>query len=116
MVNVVTRRAGFAGEHFAMVPPAIRDRALSNPLLSGLLVTEAGCFRAAAGHRADRPQGAWTHIIIACVNGQGWVKVAQRRIEISPGEVVWIPADEPHARRASPHGGERADPALQDFR
>jgi len=105
MVNIRTRREGFEGQRLASVPPTACRQALSNPLLSGLLVTDAGYFPAAAGHRIERPQGAWTHIFIVCINGQGWVKVAEHRVDISPGEVVWIPADTPHA-----YGSAQNDP------
>jgi hypothetical protein len=105
MVSGHTRREGFEGQRLATVPATVRRQALSNPLLSGLLVTDAGYFPAAAGHRIERPQGAWTHIIIVCINGHGWVKTAARRVDVSSGEIVWIPADTPHA-----YGSSQNDP------
>jgi len=105
MAHIPIRREGFVGQHLVIVPPPVRQQALSHPLLSGLLVTDAGYFPAAAGHRAERPQGAATHIIIVCLHGRGWVRIEPKRIELSAGELVWIPADTPHA-----YGSAHDDP------
>lgn len=105
MVRVAAREEGFHGQRLITVPQMVREQALSNPLLSGLLVTDAGYFPAAVGHRTERPQGSWSHIIIACSEGQGWVQVGRHRVDVCAGEVVWIPADTAHA-----YGSARSDP------
>ena len=105
MAHIPIRREGFVGQHLVIVPPPVRQQALSHPLLSGLLVTDAGYFPAAAGHRAERPQGSATHIIIVCLHGRGWVRIEPKRIELSAGELVWIPADTPHT-----YGSAHDDP------
>lgn len=99
------RREGFVGQHLVVVPQSVRAKAAKHPLLKGLMVTDAGYFPSAEGHRAERPQGASTHIIILNVNGRGWVKSAGRTIQIEAGDIVWLPANSPHA-----YGAVEADP------
>jgi AraC-like DNA-binding protein len=61
------------------------------------MVTDAGHFPRAAGHRVERPRGTATHLMIACMRGAGWVRVARATHPIRAGDIVWLPADEPHA-------------------
>jgi len=99
------RREGFAGQHMAVVPAPIRESASRHPLLKGLLVTDAGHFPKAAGHWVSRPQGAPTHLLIACLGGSGWVKGLGGMLSIRPGRLVWLNAHCPHA-----YGSSDADP------
>lgn len=70
-------------------------------LLKGLLVTDAGYFPAAEGHRVERPHGATTHLLIICLAGRGWVRSAEKESAVAAGEVVWLPADQEHAYGAA---------------
>jgi AraC family transcriptional regulator, arabinose operon regulatory protein len=99
------RRQGFAGQHMVVVPDPVRRAVAEHPLLRGLLVTDAGYFPHATGHRVERPQGASTNVIIACLLGGGWVRLRGRREEMSPGDIVWLPADVAHS-----YGAAEEDP------
>jgi AraC-like DNA-binding protein len=105
MSGICIRRQGFAGQHLLVVPEPVRRSVAEHPLLRGLLVTDAGCFPRAPGHRVERPLGAATHLIIACTRGHGWVRLNGRRQAIEPGDVVWLPADVAHA-----YGAAELDP------
>lgn len=85
-----------------VLPDPIRQSAARHPLLRPLLVTDAGYFPQAAGHRVERPLGSSTHLMIACIRGRGWVRDGARQEHIAPGDVVWLAADRAHAYGADP--------------
>jgi AraC family transcriptional regulator, arabinose operon regulatory protein len=95
------RREGFAGQHLVVVPAPVRKAALLHRLLSGLMVTDAGYFPTARGHRVERPQGASTHLIILCLHGTGWVCCHGKKVQMDPGDIIWLPADSPHSYGAA---------------
>ncbi|MDR1009725.1 MAG: AraC family transcriptional regulator [Opitutaceae bacterium] len=96
-----TRREGFAGQHLLVVPLPVRAQAGRNPILKNLLVTDAGYYPRAEGHRVERPQGAATHVLILCVHGSGWAKSQGRAFQVGTGDIIWLPANRPHAYGAS---------------
>jgi AraC-like DNA-binding protein len=100
-MSTKARRHGFADQHMVVVPDPVRRSALSHPLLRNLLVTDAGYFPRAQGHRVERPQGSATHLLIACVQGSGWMRAAGGTQTVSSGDVVWLAADRPHSYGAS---------------
>lgn len=102
--NHHTRRIpeGFKGQHLVVVPDIIRRRFERHPLLSGLLVTDAGFFPHANRHFMERPRGAATTLLIVCLAGRGWVRIAGREFGVEPGHVVWLGEKCPHAYGADP--------------
>lgn len=99
------RREGFAGQHLVVVPKPVRETAAKHALLRGLLVTDAGYFPQAEGHYVEREQGAPTHLIIACLRGNGWVRSPSGERAIRAGELVWLRANQPHT-----YGADADDP------
>lgn len=97
MIAVPIRREGFAGQHLIVVPTPVRQAATKHPLLRGLIVTDAGYFPAATGHRVERPQGASTHLLILCLQGRGWARTDGRTMQLAAGDALWLPAEKPHA-------------------
>jgi AraC family transcriptional regulator, arabinose operon regulatory protein len=85
-----------------MLPRPVRARALSNPLLRGLLPSHVGFFPDAKRHRIHRPEGLDQAIFKYCVRGSGWCEIDGRRFEVGPGELMVIPPHEPHAYGATP--------------
>ncbi len=96
-----TRREGFAGQHLLVVPLPVRAIAARNPILKNLMVTDAGYYPRAEGHRVERPQGASTHVLILCLQGRGWVKSQGRTVQVEAGGIIWLPANRPHAYGSS---------------
>lgn len=92
---------GFAGQHLVVVPKPVKDAAAKHPLLRGLLVTDAGYFPSADGHFVDRKEGAPTHLIIACLRGEGWVKSSSRARTIRAGDLIWLRAHKAHSYGSS---------------
>ncbi len=80
-----------------MLPPAIREKALRDPLLRGLLPTHVGFFPVAKRHQIHRPEGVGQAIFNYCVKGTGWCEIDGRRFEVGAGDLMVVPAGAPHA-------------------
>ncbi len=99
------RPEGFAGQHLVVLPAPIRAASQAHALLRNLLVTDAGYFPTASGHRVERAHGTATHLVIFCLRGAGWARSGERSAAITPGDALWLPADTPHA-----YGADGDDP------
>jgi len=97
---------GFLGQRLVVLPAAVRERVQTHPLLSGLLVTDAGIFPSAKSHFIERKYGTSTNLLIICLAGRGWVKMPEGSVQqIVSGNLVWLPANQPHA-----YGAVEGDP------
>jgi len=97
---------GFRGQRLVVLPTAVRERVKTHPLLSGLLVTDAGIFPSAKSHFIERKDGIPTTLLISCLAGRGWVKISEDAVrQVLPGSLVWLPAQLPHA-----YGADEGDP------
>lgn len=94
---IVRRRDGFPGEHHLIVPQSVVSAAQHHRLTSPLFPTAAGYFPNAGGHHVVRNQGVDQTIMIMCWSGKGWFELGQQRRNVMAGDVVFIPADTPHA-------------------
>lgn len=94
---------GFLGQHLIVVPKPVREAARRHPLLRSLLVTDAGYFPTARGHHVERNKGTPTHLVIACLRGQGWFSTAAGNRPVKAGDLVWLRANQPHAYGADLH-------------
>lgn len=97
----VSRREGFSGQRMSILPHPLRPGLLRHPLLAGLLVTDAGVFPEASGHRVERPEGAPTDLLILCLKGRGWLRTEGREQALSSGDLLWLGAGSPHAYGAA---------------
>lgn len=98
MIMTLVRAEGFPRQHMRVVPMPTRRALARHPLLTGLLVTDAGHFPAAKGHLVERREGVGTHLLIFCRRGAGWVRTRGGAVApVRAGEAVWLPADVPHA-------------------
>lgn len=86
---------------WVVLPPSVRAKALSHPLLGGLLPSHAGFFPQARRHEIHRPAGVDQAILKYCVRGVGWCDVEGRRWVVGPGELMVIPQNAPHAYGSS---------------
>jgi AraC family transcriptional regulator, arabinose operon regulatory protein len=97
---------GFAGQHHVIVPARVVATVLRRkPLLRGLLVAGAGYFPIAEGHLRRRPRGFEHAILIYCVKGTGWCEIAGRRHTVRSGDLLAVPAEEPHS-----YGAQESNP------
>jgi AraC-like DNA-binding protein len=89
-------REGFPGERLTAVPPAIRERCRSLPIVRDFYVTDIGHFPSATHHFVERPEGTSETILIYCTDGFGWCEMGGHRHSISEGWALLIPAETPH--------------------
>jgi AraC-like DNA-binding protein len=87
----------FAGQIIHFLPANLLGHVGRHPLGVGLHVKCLGWYPKARRHRIERPHGLDESILIFCTKGKGWTVIDGRRFTISAGEVLFIPANKPHA-------------------
>ena len=96
---------GFAGQIIYFLPASLLYQVGRHPLGVGLHVKCLGWYPKARWHRIERPHGLDECILIFCTRGKGWAESDGRRFTIAAGEVLFIPANKPHA-----YGADDDDP------
>lgn len=100
------KREGFEGQKLIVVPKKIASDFLTKDAITKQIhITDIGYYPKAHHHYIERPGGINQHIIIYCVEGQGWVSVNKKKMDISPSHFIVIPAHTPHK-----YGAMEADP------
>lgn len=97
------RPHGFQGEVLYVVPRHRLAQFRANPVLGGLLVTDAGYFPAARSHRRRRLSGCGETIFLLCTEGSGNISTPERRFNLRSGEATALPAGLPHEYAADPN-------------
>ncbi len=69
--------------------------------MTGLIPTDVGHFPHAAGHLRERPAGVDQAIFIYCTKGAGWCELGGRYHAVSPGDLLVVPPETPHAYGAA---------------
>ena len=96
-----TKTHGFSKQRMVVVPSPVWKRLGTHPLLNDLRVTDAGFFPKALGHLVYRPKGTETEILIACVAGEGIVRIEGEEFSVHLGDLVWIPSRMAHRYASS---------------
>ncbi|KRA25928.1 AraC family transcriptional regulator [Microbacterium sp. Root61] len=96
------RTEGFADQRLGVLPRPQADAALVRPGTRRLLVTDAGFFPVARGHRRLRALGSAETIVIVCVGGRGTVAFGGEGFLLTTGVCIAIPAATPHEYLADP--------------
>ena len=87
------------GEYRAIsmyMPPDVLEKESRNELLSAFILTWAGCYIRAYGHAVES-RVLTDHVLIYCVDGAGWLRLAGRTHAIGKGDVFVCPPGMPHA-------------------
>jgi len=96
---------GFAGQIIHFLPANVLGQVARHPLGVGVHVKCLGWFPKALGHCIQRPNGLNECIVIVCTKGKGWAEIDGRRFTVTASEVLFIPANKPHA-----YGADDDDP------
>jgi AraC family transcriptional regulator, arabinose operon regulatory protein len=96
-------REGFKDQILHIIPPSILERMKTNPLLHQLMPTHIGWYPNAQYHYCERQTGAEDHILILCVEGEGWFEIGGERHAVPHNEALLIPCNTPHCYGASEH-------------
>lgn len=98
-------RDGFAGQRMLVTPRPLVREALTLPVTSRLLVTDAGVFPHAARHGRSRVSGAEQHVVLVCTDGAGWCRTPAGTEVVGRGDAVLLLAGEAHE-----YGADAEDP------
>lgn len=104
---ITRKRDGFIGEKQIILPyKLLKERILSDPLLSNLYITLIGYFPKATFHYRERRWGCEDNILFYCVGGKGWYQNKSGYCEIKANEFVIIPSTDKYLR----YGADAEDP------
>ena len=95
---MIKLKDGFRGERAVVLPPAIVEMIEKHPYTASLHITDIGYYPKAAYHYRERCEPINTFVLIYCVDGAGWFKVAGgEKHAVSRGQYFVLPAGTPHA-------------------
>ncbi|KAA3660250.1 MAG: AraC family transcriptional regulator [Chloroflexi bacterium] len=100
-MNGIRILEGFANQHLYRLPRPILERWGNHPLLQSMMPTDIGWFPHARYHYCKRAAGAPEHILIFCVDGEGWFEVDGVTRPVYANQAFFIPQDMPHAYGSS---------------
>ncbi len=94
-------REGFLDQILFVIPRPVLERSAGHPLLHSLILTDVGWYPRARYHYCQRDDGAPEHILLFCVDGNGWYDVGAGEQHLGAGQALVIPAERPHVYGAS---------------
>ncbi|RYE59113.1 MAG: AraC family transcriptional regulator [Sphingobacteriales bacterium] len=102
-MSLTKRRDGFEGQRLLVVPKKVISNFLkTDPVTKQVFITDIGYYPRASNHYVERSHGISQNILIYCTDGYGWLEVDHKRIEVSPSQLITIPANAPHRYAAHP--------------
>lgn len=101
----VKKRVGFQGQRLIILPSVIVDILAKHPITKQVFITDIGYFPKAMNHYVERKAGVGQHILIYCVEGNGWIELDNKKTNICPSQLIIIPANTPHK-----YGSSENDP------
>lgn len=88
---------GFVGSRAIIMPKSVIEEMEQDWFCSKLYITDIGYYPIAARHKRKRDSGISQHILIYCVNGEGWFELGNKRYDISSNQCFILPPDVPHS-------------------
>ena len=101
----VKKRVGFEGQRLIILPGVIVDILAKHPITKQVFITGIGYFPKAMNHYVEQKAGIGQHILIYCVEGNGWIELDNKKTNICPSQLIIIPAGTPHK-----YGSSENDP------
>jgi AraC-like DNA-binding protein len=93
---------GFLGQKYIVLPDSVIRRYTKYPPYRQLFMTDIGFFPQALHHYMNRPKGCGQHILIYCVDGEGWFSTPHGKKKVKPGQWFMVPKGLPHSYGAHP--------------
>jgi AraC-like DNA-binding protein len=84
------------GQRLIVLPFNIIEKALENPMTSGLAIHSIGHFPKAGNHYVDRENGCGEYILIYCTKGSGWYWLDGKTYTVPANHFFILPAERPH--------------------
>lgn len=94
-------REGFAGQRSLVLPKMIVDMLRTDPATSTLYITDIGYYPSASCHYVERRQPIGQHVLIYCMDGNGWFECNGSRHAVAPNTYFILPPDVPHSYGAN---------------
>lgn len=91
---------GFPGQRLRVLSARRVKRALAQPGIAHLVVTDAGYFPTAQAHGKVRATGIPQCVVLVCVLGGGRVSIEGVHHDVTRGQVVVLPPNVPHSYEA----------------
>lgn len=96
--NTLKKKEGFDGQKAIVLPKSIiLNSCASNPILSGMHITDIGFYPKAKFHYRKRTKGINQYILIYCIDGSGEITIDDTLHTLQNGNFIIIPAEKPHA-------------------
>ncbi len=95
------KKDGFSNQRSIVVPRSVQEMQTTNELTRLLYVTDIGYYPNAVGHYRTRSEGSPQHILIHCVDGEGWFSINGSRQNVQKGQFFLLEAGVPHTYVAS---------------
>ena len=89
-------KEGFVGQKMIVLPPDIKRLVTKNPLIKDLYVTAIGYYPKANHHDRERKNGSPQHILLYCIEGNGYIHIGRKKHELKPNSYFIIPKGVPH--------------------
>lgn len=93
---MIKKKEGFAGQRSYVLPGELKKLIAVHPLCESLYITDIGYYPKAAFHDRERRKGSPQHILIYCVQGEGWYVLNDRKHLVKPNQAFILPADLAH--------------------
>lgn len=89
------------GQKKIVLPPNILGRVCDNPLIKNLYLTAIGFYPKANYHNCERKNGCNEYILLYCTQGEGFVKIKDKKLHLTPNHFIIIKPQEPHHYKSS---------------
>lgn len=94
---------GFYGEKAIITPSSIRELQQNNEITKQLYITHIGYYPVAKHHFIERENGTNEHIMVYCLEGEGWVNFGDEKQKVTPNTCFILPANAFHSYGSSNH-------------
>ncbi|GAB3271802.1 AraC family transcriptional regulator [Larkinella harenae] len=93
---MIRKKEGFAGQRSCVLPSDLKKQVAVHPLCETLYITDIGYYPKAAFHDRERRKGSPQHILIYCVQGEGWYFLNEQKYSVKPNQMFILPAELAH--------------------
>lgn len=90
-------KEGFRGERLVSLPEELLASYQGEPLISNLYVRKIGYFPRVKYHFVQKDKGCDYALLLYCTEGQGWLRIGDRRYEMKRDQYAILPPGTPYA-------------------
>lgn len=90
------KQDGFKDEQYFIIPTESFEEYCRHPLVKAMYLTDVGFFPKAHHHFMEREEGAEEYILLYCVEGEGYIRVENKKYHLHRQEVFCIPKNRKH--------------------